>query len=303
MKTEELLTLGVFGRQSRLGERVAMLLDRGREFSPRVSKMRVATSAAALLGCAIAGTFAPRIVAFAQEPRFEVTSVKFNKSAPRGIRFDFPAGGRYVATNVTLQNLIVNSYLIFDFQVQGAPGWANSDRFDVEGKAEGNPSRQQVRLMLRSLLADRFKLATHRETKEMPVYDLVVAKSGFKFKEGKCVGEPGPQNPCGGTSVSLRGEAIGRELSVKDFGDTLSSLLSRTVVDKTGLTEKYDFDLHWTPDGSTVRGPGDPDAPLPDPNGPSIFTALREQLGLELKSSKGPVEMLVIDHAEKPDAN
>ncbi len=303
MRTEELLALGVFGRQSRLGQRVSMLLERERKFSPQASRVRVAASTAALLACAILGAFAPRIVAFADAPRFEVTSVKPNKSMPRGIRFDFPAGGRYVATNVTLQNLTVNAYLIFDFQVEGAPGWANSDHFDVEGKAQGNPSRQQVRLMVRSLLADRFKLATHRETKEMPVYEIVVAKGGIKFKEGKCAGEPGPANPCGGTTVSLRGEAIARELSVKDFGDALSSLLSRTVVDKTGLSGKYDFDLHWTPDGSAIHGPGDPDAPPSDPNGPSIFTALREQLGLELKAARGPVEMLVIDHAEKPEPN
>jgi len=301
--TEELLALGVFGRHSRLGERIAILLERGREFSPRASKSRVTVGAIGLLACAIAGAFAPRLVAFAQTQRFEVASVKPNNSGERKWLAPPPAGGRYAVTNMTLQMLVVQAYGLPSFQISGAPPWFDSDRFDVEGKALGNPPKEQIMVMLQSLLADRFKLAVHRENKEAPVFELVVAKGGIKFKEGKCVGEPGFANPCGGFSVGLRGVMVGREVGVDQLASNLGSLLSRQVHDKTGLAGKYDFDLTWTPDGSTIRGPGDPDAPPPDPAGPSIFTALQEQLGLELKSTKAPVEILVIDHVEKPDEN
>jgi uncharacterized protein (TIGR03435 family) len=301
----ELLALGVFGRGSRLRERIEMLLERGREFSPRASASRVAASVIALLGCVIAGALAPRLIAFAQErPAFEVASVRPNRSGERGERRSFPAGGGFTATSASLKYLLKAAYRVEDFQISGAPGWFDSDRFDIEAKAAGDPPRAQVLSMLQSLLADRFKLALHRETRELPVYDLVVAKSGPKFKERSCVGQPGPDNPCGGFTVSLvRGELMGRVVPTREFAEALTTLLNRTVLDKTALTGNYDFDLHWTPDGSTIHGPGDPDAPPPDPNGPSIFTAVQEQLGLELKSAKGPVEMLVIDSAEKPDAN
>jgi uncharacterized protein (TIGR03435 family) len=302
-RTEELLALGVFGRGSRLRERVEMLLERRREFSPRVARARLAISTLALFGCVVAGALAPRWIAFAQQPAFEVASVRPNRSGERGERRDFPAG-RFTAASASVKYLLKTAYRVEDFQISGAPGWFDSDRFDIEAKASGNPPRAQVLSMLQSLLADRFKLVLHRETRELPVYELVLAKSGPKFKERACVGQPGPDNPCGGFTVSLvRGELMGRVVPTGDLAEALTTLLNRTVLDKTTLTGNYGFDLHWTPDGSTIHGPGDPDAPSPDPNGPSIFTAVREQLGLELKSGKGPVEILVIDHAEKPDAN
>ncbi len=135
------------------------------------------------------------------------------------------------------------------------------------------------------------------------MYELVLTKSGPKFKERACVGQPGPDNPCGGFTVSLGGALKGRVVSTGELAEALAMLLNRSVLDKTGLTGNYDFDLRWTPDGSTIREPGDPDEPRPDPSGPSIFTAVQEQLGLKLESAKGPVEVLVIDHVEKPDAN
>ena len=299
----ELLALGVFGRGSRLGDRIATLLERGRVFSPRVARARVALCGVALGACALVTTLAPRAFAFAQQPRFEVASVKPNKSGEQRWITPPPSGGRYAATNVALQLLVVNAYGLPSYQISGAPSWFNSDRFDVEGKAPGNPPREQMMLMVQSLLADRFKLAVHRETREAPVFELVVARGGIKFREGKCVGEPSFANPCGGFSVGLRGVMAGREVEIGQLAGNLGTLLSRKVLDKTGLTGKYDFDLTWTPDGSTLRGPGDPDTPPPDPNGPSIFTAVQEQLGLELKSAKGPVEILLIDHVEKPDSN
>ncbi len=310
MKTDrEPLALGMVGRGSRLRERVEMLLQietqlqRGRDFSPRVSRTRLAVSAVALLGCVIAGSLAPRLIAFAQQPAFEVTSVRPNPSGAGSATGPYLAGSRVVATNVSLEMLLERAYRVFPFQISGGPSWLNADRFDIEGKESGNPSEEQAWPMLQSLLADRFKLSIHRETKEMPVYELTVAKGGVKFKEGKCVGTPGPSNPCGGVSGSRRGTLMGRVASVSDVAESLSATLGRVVVDKTGLTGNYDFDLQWTPDESVLRGLRDPDAPPPDPNGPSIFMALQEQLGLELKSAKGAVEILVIDRAEKPDAN
>jgi uncharacterized protein (TIGR03435 family) len=252
MRTEELLALGVFGRSSRLRERIEMLLERGREFSPQVSRARLAVSTLGLLGCIIGGSVAPRLIAFAQQPAFEVVSVRPNKSGSGGATGPYRVGSRVIGTNVSLEMLLERAYRIFPFQISGGPSWANSDRFDVEGKAEGNPTREQFMLMLQSLLADRFKLAIHRETKEMPVYELTVAKGGVKFKEGKCVGEPGPSNPCGGVSGSRRGMLIGRVTSVADVAESLSGTLGRVVVDKTGLTGNYDFDLHWTPDESVL---------------------------------------------------
>ncbi len=305
MRTDsrEMLALGMFGRGSRVGERIEMLLARGREISPRVSKGRVAMSGVALLVCGAAGALAPRVVAFGQELRFEVTSVRANKSGVQKWQFSPPTGDSYKATNVNVGMLLINAYQVLPFQIVGKPDWVDADRFDVEGKASGSQTPEHFRVMVQSLLEDRFKLAVHHETKELPVFELVVAKSGVKFKEAKCQGTPSRENPCGGFSVSLGGRVTGREVGVDQLGLNLSSLLSRTVIDKTGLKGRYNFDLSWTPDGTTLRGPGDPDAPPADPSGPTIFTAVQEQLGLELKSAKGPVEALVIDHLEKPDDN
>lgn len=299
---KDLLALGVFGRSAGLGERVARLLECGREFSARVSGARLAASAAAMVVCTLAGGLAPRVIALAQEAHFEVTSVRRSASADRRWAYAFPPGG-YKATNVTLHQLILSSYRVFDFQLEGSSGWIDSDRFDVEGKAAGNPDRQQILAMARQLLADRFKFKLHHETKQLPTYELAVAKGGIKLKEGKCVGEPSFQNPCGGTSLAARGEMRGREETMAGLAAALSGYLGRVVVDKTGLSGTYDWDLHWTPDETMPHGPGDAGDPPPDSSGPSLFTAVQEQLGLELKSSRGPVDVLVIDHAEKPDEN
>ena len=147
-------------------------------------------------------------------------------------------------------------------------------------------------------------MKSHWETRQLSIYELRTTKSGPKIKEGKCIGEPSPSNPCGGVSGSTRGQILGREAPIAQLALTLTGVLRRSVIDKTGLRGTYDFDLNWTPDDNLeLKGPGDPDQPLPDPNGPSIFTALEEQLGLHLESTKGPVEILVIDHVERPSEN
>lgn len=235
-------------------------------------------------------------------PSFDVTSVKPNKSVDRKFGIVPSPGGRVRATNSTLKQLINVAYQMPDFRISGNAGWMNSDRFDIEAKAAGDPPREQLLLMLQSLLADRFKLVVHRETRELPTYDLRVDKGGPKLKEGKCVGQPGPANPCGGFNASAWGHFVGKAAGMGQLIQFLSTLQSRAVVDKTGLTGEYDMELTWTPEELPTL-PADPDQARPDPNGPSIFTALQEQLGLRLEPSKGPVEMLVIDSAEKPAQN
>jgi uncharacterized protein (TIGR03435 family) len=168
--------------------------------------------------------------------------------------------------------------------------------------------------MLQALLAERLNLQVHRETKELPIYALVIAKNGPKFQEGK-LGDTYPNGfkglngaPVGAGMMRMgAGEWTGQGIPIANLVGSLSRRLGRTVVDKTGLTGKYDFTLRWTPDDNPVspKEPGGaPDAAaLPDSSGPSIFTALQEQLGLKLESQKGPVETIVIDHVERPSQN
>ena len=235
----------------------------------------------------------------AELPTFEVASVRVNHSDVRRFSFN-PRKDGFSAANVSLRMLVEYAYRVQDFQILGGPSWLSSTRFDVEARAQGTPTRDQTRLMLQHLLSDRFHLIVRKDTRELSVYDLVVAKGGLKVKEAKCVGTPSPTNPCGGFSGSTRGQLYGRSASMSEFAKTLTSILARTVRDKTGVTGSYDFDLTWTPDPSAEQGPGDPDAPPVDVNGPSIFTALQEQLGVRLESTKGAVAVLLIDSAERP---
>ena len=181
----------------------------------------------------------------------------------------------------------------------------DSDSFTIEAKAgdtarpaEGTDAMSRLMLMLQSLLADRFRLSVHRETREEAVYDLVVAKGGPKLMksepEGKPQGRRMEWGVLGGTALPVPVLAV-----------SLSQLLERPVIDRTGLKGIYDFTLTWMPDSSQARGFGDSSQTTlaPVPERPSIFTAIQEQLGLELRTARGAVDVLVIDHVEKPDAN
>ncbi|MBV9504366.1 MAG: TIGR03435 family protein [Acidobacteriia bacterium] len=254
-------------------------------------------------------------------PAFEVASVKANKSGQGFIAVRPSPGGRFTITNAPLRVLITLAYRLKDFQVSGGPGWISSDRFDITAKAEGNAKFEEMLPMLQTLLESRFQLKIHRDTKEVPVYALVVSKPGkLHQSEGECPAatgpppppEPGkpPGLPCGGIFM-FPGRFGGEKISISQLVDSLSRLSGRVVLDKTGLTGRYDVSLEYTPDSAQLKPPpgGPPDAgpppglpPLPpiDPNGPSLFTALQEQLGLKLESQKGPVEMLVIDSVQQP---
>jgi len=149
-----------------------------------------------------------------------------------------------------------------------------------------------MRPLIRSLLADRFQLVIHRETKELPVYALLVAKNGAKLQVNE--GAPGPR------VNGVRGQLTGKKVNMALIVAQLAPQVGRTVVDQTGLTGEYDYTLQWTPDSGQLPAPG---VEAPPPSGPSILTALQEQLGLRLESTKGPVEIIVIDHAERASEN
>jgi uncharacterized protein (TIGR03435 family) len=226
-------------------------------------------------------------------------------------------GGRLTTLNSPLGFLIQRAYGVQAYQIAGGPPWIKTDGYNIEAKPAANTDQKQMWLMLQALLADRFKLQLHRETRELPVYDLTATKGGPRLPKpagGPCTevftgpppkpGEPRPAPPCGpgiqasGTGVSMRG----LNLSTAKFAAFLGTLIGREVVDKTGFTGKFDLHLDFALDDAIAglpfnRGPGDAEA------GPSIFTAIQEQLGLKLESTKGPVEVLVIDRAERPTEN
>jgi uncharacterized protein (TIGR03435 family) len=261
------------------------------------------------------------------KPSFEVASVKPNKSGDNRVMLGMQPGGRFTANNVTLRMLIRQAWRLQDFQIVGGPGWLGSDRFDIVAKAEGNPAPTPpggppgpLVLMLQSLLEERFKLAVHPEMRDMPIYALTLARSdgrlGPQLKKsdvdcaalagarGRGAGQPpfpATDRPMCGTRIGPGTLASGA-VSLSLLASNLSIFVQRTVVDKTGLAGTFDIDLTWTPD-QIPQGPPPPGAPpLPpiDPNGPSIFTAVQEQLGLKLESQRGPVEVLVIDRVEPP---
>jgi uncharacterized protein (TIGR03435 family) len=236
---------------------------------------------------------------------FDVASIKPNADNDNRIMIRLQPGGVFTATGITARQLINQAFNVRDHQISGGPGWISSDRYDIKAKAEGLPDHVppgEMRPYLKNLLEDRFKLKTHSEEKEMPIYALVVGKGGPKLKatEGTA---PGPGMRMG------RGEINATKVTLSMLAQQLSQQLGRNVVDKTGLSGEFDILLQWTPEvgqggGGPFGGPPPPDAiPAGDSSGPTIFTALQEQLGLRLESQRGPVPVLIIDSIEKPSEN
>ncbi len=317
MRTEsrEMLAVGIFGVKSHVGDRIEMLLRRPSTFSPRASATGVTASTAALVGLMLTSSLAPRWIAFAQQPAqqsFEVASVK--PSGPdegRSISF---APGRFVATGTTLKDLVRFAYGAASHRTSGIPvytesriiarGWPERQKYDIEATSGSISNADEMSVMLQALLTERFRLKLRRETRRLPGFVLLVAKSGPKLQPSKsadCSTSGPPASPASGEVVSppcggffsWKCRVDGASVAIANVARVLSNVLDRPVTDKTGIQGTYDIHLEWASDEVAVE----PAA------GPSLFTALQERLGLKLESANGPVEVLVIDHAEKPDAN
>jgi uncharacterized protein (TIGR03435 family) len=193
-----------------------------------------------------------------------------------------PEGIRY--SNVTLKSAIAQAYSVASYQITGGPEWLASERYDIAAKASAAAPRPQLMLMLRTLLEERFGLRLHQETRELPIYALVVGKGGPKIR---AVADTGATELGGGDDHQLTARQVSMEALVRTF----SRQFGIQVVDLTGLHGVFDFNLDYVPDDV---------APSDDTVAPSIFTAVQEQLGLRLDPRKGPVEVVVIDHAGKP---
>jgi uncharacterized protein (TIGR03435 family) len=237
-------------------------------------------------------------------PAFEVASIKPDpQSNPRIGK----PGGRLVARGISTKLLIALAYDVKEFQILDAPTWTSREQYSIDAKPGDNPkgpifpvylTRRQkeddeFKLRIQSLLADRFQLRIHKETREQQVYSLVVAKNGPKFRESKFDESALEKGLLPGLQMRPY-ELAGTSVDIHLLAEELSRRLSRNVIDRTGLDGEYNFDLRWSPDAA------DGDSP---PDGMSILTALQEQMGSKLESSRGPVDVIVIDHVERPSAN
>ena len=235
----------------------------------------------------------------AAPPAFDVVSIRPHKDDNNGSHWWTPTPDGYAAYNVEVSDLLFAAYAIkCPGQLVNLPKWGYEEPFDIEARVDEAhfvsyrnlteiERKDQAAQMLRPILEDRFKLKVHHESRVLPVYSLVVAKGGFKLKQAD-----GPENLYGmmtnrGT-ITIRGGPIGARFIVG-----LSQMTDRIVIDDTGLTGYYDIDLKWTPDDDLAAGA----------SGPSLFTALEEQLGLKLVAKKAPVDVIVVDHVERPLEN
>ena len=226
-------------------------------------------------------------------PAFEVATIKPAAPSSDGhTHINYPPDDRFSATNITLPALMQWSYGVPQKQILDGPSWLSTTRFDIEAKVDPaeikSLTSEQIsdlkRRMLQVLFADRFHLKLHQETRTLPVYDLVLAKGGAKLQPSQSKGKS-----IGFGKSHFNGEGLTTAL----IAEELSLIAGRIVVDRTNLTDRYDFKLQWTPDDATVT----------DNSAPSLFTAIQEQLGLKLESAKEPVPVLVIDGIEQPTPN
>ena len=243
----------------------------------------------------------------AQQPagtlEFDAVSVKpSDPNSAHGTVVNATPGGALHVVNATVKDLIETAYDVRIFQIEGGPKWADTARYDVDATPGTRPQGAQapppgwtiVRFKVQTLLKDRFHLQIHRETRTGPVYSLAIAKGGIKSS-----GLSATKNRNRGINAG-QGSMLGEAASMEQLAYKLSRLLGRPVVNNTGLEGNYDFKLEWTPD----PGPSTPDAqPVASPAGPSLYSSIQQQLGLRLEATKGPVDILVIDHVEKPSDN
>jgi uncharacterized protein (TIGR03435 family) len=222
---------------------------------------------------------------------FEVASIKAHPGIVTYSADPSVKGNRVTAAASTLLDMMTVAYHVRYDQILGGPNWIRSDHFDLDARAEGDGVRSldQIRPMLQALLADRFQLTVHRETREVPMYALAVNKNGPKLQESSAADEPKSQILADGTGSHMEvSQGTMAQLALRLSGNGAG----RPVMDKTGLTAKYSYKMNW------VNG-----TPGADSEWPSLFVALQEQLGLKLEPTKGPSEIIIIDHAEKPSVN
>lgn len=244
---------------------------------------------------------------------FEVASIKVDRSGDLRVGAFFRPG-RFTARAGAISLIIAVAYNVHPFQISGGPSWVESDRYDIQAK-ESDATAEELRklppakamekqaLLLQSLLADRFHLKVSHQLKELPIYALVIAKNGPKLQEPK-PDDKGPDIRMG------PGQLTCRVFGMATLAAVLSNQMDRTVLDQTGLKGNYDFTLQWSRDQTMAGMPREqggggagPDAAPLDSSGPSFFTALQEQVGLKLESTKGPVDVIVIEHIERPTEN
>jgi uncharacterized protein (TIGR03435 family) len=239
----------------------------------------------------------------ATDPSFEVATIKLSPPDEQGKFFTVTRGSNQVRTgNTTLNDLIVFAYGVHPKQLINAPDWADKDKFDILGKpdAEGVPNQAQLRTMMQKLLASRFQLTFHKDTRELSVYELVVAKGGPKLTPSAAQGN------LPGLFFRGLGDLPARNATMADFAGLLqAAVLDKPVVDHTGISGRYDFELKWTPDQSQFEALGgvkNPPADTPDAP-PDLYTAIQQQIGLKLDSTKAPTDVMVIDKVAQPSPN
>jgi len=281
-----------------------------------------------LLG--IAGVLgAAGIRAQSLNPAYDVVSIKPAKpsgsaggSGLIGNGIEYTADG--LRANSTVMSLVQSAYAVDADRISGAQGWMASEKFSIDAKMESSVADELNKLsvderdsarqrMLQALLADRFKLTVRTESKELPVYELVIGKSGLKIQEAK-PGDTYADGIKGGSGKGLGGDLMvgfgstgnvkAQGIEIGTFAQGLSRYLKRPVVDKTGLTGRYDFTLYYAPEARAQAPSGSAaDSAAVDPTGPSLFTAVQEQLGLKLEAKKDPLAIIVIEHVERPSGN
>jgi uncharacterized protein (TIGR03435 family) len=238
-------------------------------------------------------------------PVFEVATIKPVEHDAKSGRFIVMQGtNRFVERDYTLKLLIAAAYDLNPKAISGGPDWMDSDHYDILALTPGDkrPSHDEQMAMLRMLLTDRFQLTFHRESKEFSIYELQIVKGGVKpgLRESKAA--PGDPPQLISTVYPQKLVLPARNATMTDFVSLLQrAVLDRPVVDKTGLTGRYDFDLEWAPD-ETQFGGDVPVAPTDAPS-PPFFTAIQQELGLKLEATRGPIDALVVDRAERPSAN
>jgi uncharacterized protein (TIGR03435 family) len=276
----------------------------------RPGKLKLALIFAAVLAASAIRAQNSANPASAAALTFDVASIRENNISTDDHHhiYNDPSVSHFRTVNLSVKDLIQFAYGLPESQILGGPPWLDTIMFDIDAKSDPSvdaqlhalsteQARHQKQLMAQALLADRFHLSTHQETRQLPVFALVVAKGGPKFKP----------SDLDGTSIGTSTGTAGSRIHVQGSDNTIALLareiaqqLGRVVVDKTGINARYDLTLRWTPDdrpAPMLNGTPDPNAP------PDIFTAIQEQLGLKLVSTKGPVSVLVIDHIERPTPN